>query len=129
MHAGGVLIRQLGSFKIGDDFLAVVQVKEIARHDEPHYGERLPAVFDCVRTSEIEHWLRNRHTNWPGRTIVETARDPAPSVSASSIDSIRRVDPSYDRIVARLQKRNRPRGLLYRLLVDLIHAVAMRPLD
>jgi hypothetical protein len=49
MGAGGIIIRQLGSLKIRNDFPAVVQVKEIARHDEPRYGKRFLAAFDCVR--------------------------------------------------------------------------------
>ena len=35
MCAGGIMIRQRGSFKIGDDFPAVVQVEEIVRHWTP----------------------------------------------------------------------------------------------
>jgi hypothetical protein len=33
--AGGIMIRQRGSLKIGDDFPAVVQVEEIVRHCNP----------------------------------------------------------------------------------------------
>jgi hypothetical protein len=56
MSASGIIIRQLGSVKIGNDFPAVVQVKKIARHDEPRYEKRFLAAFDRVR---------NHHTYIP----------------------------------------------------------------
>src|SRR5215510_8099231 len=67
MGAGGVIIRQLGPLKVGNDFPAIVQVEEIARHDEPRYasGCNRLTVFG---PSEIEHYLRNHHTSVPRET-------------------------------------------------------------
>jgi hypothetical protein len=110
MSAGGIIIRQLGSLKIGNDFPAVVQVKKIARHDEPRYEKRFLAAFDRIRKSP------HLYTGLGGGTSASSEF----VLPAYSID---RVDPSYGRIAAPLQTQNRQVSRRNRKTIRLPHHV------